>query len=268
MSNLRRFSVIIVVFSRRLLVLVRDFLPTLGSASSNVSEARSARRRCSPRFRAGGAELAKSIHEQLGVGTLEELEIAALEGRLASVRGFGARPVKTVKPLDPVSRARELLEENRINQLAVVENRRLLGIVTDRDLRDAFPSILDVLRQDLREGPRSFSSPEEVSVEMVMSANPLTLHPDARLAEAARYCGASGTARCPSSKTTDSSGFSPAATSLRRSWPGFREGSQAGQRRTLDREQHADGTRRLVPTTVRHGVAIRVLETTATLSSR
>jgi CBS domain-containing protein len=186
MSNLRRFSVIIVVFSRRLLVLVRDFLPTLGSASSNVSEARSARRRCSPRFRAGGAELAKSIHEQLGVGTLEELEIAALEGRLASVRGFGARPVKTVKPLDPVSRARELLEENRINQLAVVENRRLLGIVTDRDLRDAFPSILDVLRQDLREGPRSFSSPEEVSVEMVMSANPLTLHPDARLAEAAR----------------------------------------------------------------------------------
>jgi acetoin utilization protein AcuB len=102
------------------------------------------------------------------------------------VRSWMTSPVKTVKPLDPVSRARQLLEENRINQLAVVENRRLLGIVTDRDLRDAFPSILDVLRQDLREGPRSFSSPEEVSVEMVMTANPLTLHPDARLAEAAR----------------------------------------------------------------------------------
>jgi len=102
------------------------------------------------------------------------------------VRSWMTSPVKTVKPLDPVSRARELLEENRISQLAVVENRRLLGIVTDRDLRDAFPSILDVLRQDLREGPRSFSSPEEVSVEMVMTANPLTLHPDARLAEAAR----------------------------------------------------------------------------------
>jgi acetoin utilization protein AcuB len=95
-------------------------------------------------------------------------------------------PVKTVKPLDPVTRARELLEGNRINQLAVVENHRLLGIVTDRDLRDAFPSILDVLRLDLREGRRSSSSPEEVSVEMVMTSNPLTLHPDARLAEAAR----------------------------------------------------------------------------------
>jgi acetoin utilization protein AcuB len=102
------------------------------------------------------------------------------------VRSWMTSPVKTVKPLDPVTRARELLEENRINQLAVVENRRLVGIVTDRDLRDAFPSILDVLRQDLREGRRSFSSPEEVSVEMVMTANPLTLHPDARLAEAAR----------------------------------------------------------------------------------
>ena len=101
------------------------------------------------------------------------------------VRSWMTSPVKTVKPLDPVTRARELLEENRINQLAVVENHRLLGIVTDRDLRDAVPSILDVLRQDLREGRRSFSSPEEVSVEMVMTTNPLTVHPDARLAEAA-----------------------------------------------------------------------------------
>ena len=102
------------------------------------------------------------------------------------VRSWMTSPVKTVKPLDPVTRARELLEENRINQLAVVEDRRLVGIVTDRDLRDAFPSILDILRQDLQEERRSFSSPEKVSVEMVMTANPLTLRPDARLAEAIR----------------------------------------------------------------------------------
>ena len=102
------------------------------------------------------------------------------------VRSWMTSPVKTVKPLDPVTRARELLEENRINQLAVVEDRRLVGIVTDRDLRDAFPSILDILRQDLQEERRSFSSPEKVSVEMVMTANPMTLRPDARLAEAVR----------------------------------------------------------------------------------
>jgi DNA polymerase (family X) len=43
-----------------------------------------------------GAELAKRIHEQLGVETLEELEIAAHEGRLATVRGFGARRLRGV----------------------------------------------------------------------------------------------------------------------------------------------------------------------------
>jgi acetoin utilization protein AcuB len=107
-------------------------------------------------------------------------------GPVDKVRSWMTSPVKTVKPLDPVTRARKLLEDNRINQLAVVEDRRLVGIVTDRDLRDAFPSILDILRQDMRKGQKSFSSPEEVSVEMVMTANPLTLHPDARLVEAVR----------------------------------------------------------------------------------
>jgi CBS domain-containing protein len=102
------------------------------------------------------------------------------------VRSWMTSPVKTVRPLDPVTRARELLEEDRINQLAVVEGRRLVGIVTDRDLRDAFPSILDVLRQDLHGERKPFSSADKVSVEMVMTANPLTLHPDARLVEAVR----------------------------------------------------------------------------------
>jgi DNA polymerase (family X) len=43
-----------------------------------------------------GAELAKRIHEELGVETLEELEIAAHEGRLATVRGFGTRRLRGV----------------------------------------------------------------------------------------------------------------------------------------------------------------------------
>jgi CBS domain-containing protein len=116
----------------------------------------------------------------------EEIGMSKPSGPADKVRSWMTSPVKTVKPLDPVTRARELLEENRINQLAVVEDRRLVGIVTDRDLRDAFPSILDVLRQDMRKGRKSFSSAEQVSVEMVMTANPLTLHPDARLAEAVR----------------------------------------------------------------------------------
>jgi CBS domain-containing protein len=45
--------------------------------------------------------------------------------------------VHTVKPHDSVAHARALLEEHRINQLPVLFDNHLVGIVTDRDLRDA-----------------------------------------------------------------------------------------------------------------------------------
>jgi CBS domain-containing protein len=35
------------------------------------------------------------------------------------------------------------MERHRINQLPVVVDDRLVGIVTDRDLRDAFPSVFE-----------------------------------------------------------------------------------------------------------------------------
>ena len=79
-----------------------------------------------------------------------------------------------------------MLENYRINQLAVLEENRLVGIVTDRDLRDAFPSVIDVLRGKTREGRRTYTQPEEVSVEMVMAANPQTLGPEDDLGAAAR----------------------------------------------------------------------------------
>ena len=43
----------------------------------------------------------------------------------------------TVRPHDSVAHARALLKEHRINQLPVTLNGTLVGIVTDRDLRDA-----------------------------------------------------------------------------------------------------------------------------------
>jgi acetoin utilization protein AcuB len=95
-------------------------------------------------------------------------------------------PARTIKRLDTAARARELLEEHRINQLAVVEGDRLVGIVTDRDLRDAFPSVIDVARYETRSARRTFTSPENVSVEMVMTANPITFGPEEALGAAAR----------------------------------------------------------------------------------
>lgn len=44
-----------------------------------------------------GHELAERVHEQLGIETLEDLEVAAHDGRLATVEGFGPRRVAMVK---------------------------------------------------------------------------------------------------------------------------------------------------------------------------
>jgi hypothetical protein len=44
-----------------------------------------------------GEELAARIHRELGIDTLEELEGAAHDGRLATLAGFGARRVRAVR---------------------------------------------------------------------------------------------------------------------------------------------------------------------------
>ena len=44
-----------------------------------------------------GPELARRIHERLGIETLEDLELAAWNGRLDAVPGFGPRRVETLR---------------------------------------------------------------------------------------------------------------------------------------------------------------------------
>jgi DNA polymerase (family 10) len=44
-----------------------------------------------------GEELARRIHDQLGIGTLEELEVAAHDGRLEQVPGIGAERAEGVR---------------------------------------------------------------------------------------------------------------------------------------------------------------------------
>jgi acetoin utilization protein AcuB len=92
------------------------------------------------------------------------------------------RTVVTVKPLDSVRHARELLERHRINQLPVLVDGRVVGIVTDRDLRDVFPSVLESRRR-IRRHPEL--DPDRVPVRDVMTARVLTLRRDASVPEAA-----------------------------------------------------------------------------------
>lgn len=44
-----------------------------------------------------GPQLAERLHDELGVETLEELEIAAHDGRLATLQGFGPKRVQSIR---------------------------------------------------------------------------------------------------------------------------------------------------------------------------
>ena len=85
------------------------------------------------------------------------------------------RPVvHAVRPRDTIEHARELCERHRVNQLPVVTNGVLTGIVTDRDLRDAFPS----LDEQAKHPDRSHTKTASIPVEEVMTANVLTIGED------------------------------------------------------------------------------------------
>jgi acetoin utilization protein AcuB len=96
------------------------------------------------------------------------------------------RPVHVVKPLDSILHARELMERHRINQLPVVVDGKLVGIVTDRDLRDALPSVFEDAQYARRRPRKTNIDPANVHVEDVMTANVITLAPEDTVDHAAR----------------------------------------------------------------------------------
>jgi acetoin utilization protein AcuB len=92
--------------------------------------------------------------------------------------------VHTVKPLDSVAHARALIEEHRINQLPVLKDGVLVGIVTDRDLRDALNAVTTSANEAGMTEPAP-DSPERIPVEAVMTSQAMTLSPKSSMVAAA-----------------------------------------------------------------------------------
>jgi acetoin utilization protein AcuB len=95
-------------------------------------------------------------------------------------------PVVTVKTHDSTLHAREVMEKHRINQLPVVTDGCLVGIVTDRDVRDAFPSVFESAPSFRRQRAQHRTDPATILVEDVMTRDVLSLAPAAFIADAAR----------------------------------------------------------------------------------
>ncbi len=94
-------------------------------------------------------------------------------------------PVQTVKPHDTVAHARTLLERHRINQVPVVRDGALVGIATDRDLRNAAPSAAEQAAADLGQIP-AIIDPGKIAVETVMTEKVFSLGPEDTVEDAVR----------------------------------------------------------------------------------
>jgi acetoin utilization protein AcuB len=91
------------------------------------------------------------------------------------------KEVITVAPSSSIGTAIALMREHGFRRLPVVEDDKLIGIVTDRDLRQATNSPLV-----LREVWYSEFLLEAIKVRSCMTPNPMTVAPTTPVAEAAR----------------------------------------------------------------------------------
>lgn len=87
--------------------------------------------------------------------------------------------VLAVDTYDSIAIARQIMAKHRVNQLPVLDNDNLVGIVTDRDIRDAYPTSMMI---DQTKAIDSFA--EKITVEEVMSHDILIVGPETPLATA------------------------------------------------------------------------------------
>jgi acetoin utilization protein AcuB len=96
------------------------------------------------------------------------------------IKDWMATDVLTVDENTSLMRATRIMKENTIRRLPVVSHGKLIGIITDRDVKDASPSKTTSL--DIHEVYYLLS---EMKVKDVMTPTPLTLSGDDSLEKAA-----------------------------------------------------------------------------------
>jgi acetoin utilization protein AcuB len=83
----------------------------------------------------------------------------------------------TVTATETIGQAEELMNTNKIRQLPVVQGKKLLGIVTDRDIRS-------FLSGSLLESPGTREKTLDTKVREIMTTEPMTVSPEDDLQEA------------------------------------------------------------------------------------
>jgi acetoin utilization protein AcuB len=96
------------------------------------------------------------------------------------VKKWMTEKVITVDQNDILSEAINILKRNRIRRMPVLDGDRLVGIVSDRDLKEASPSKATSL--DIWELHYLMS---KIKVKDIMTMNPITISPDSTIEKAA-----------------------------------------------------------------------------------
>jgi acetoin utilization protein AcuB len=97
------------------------------------------------------------------------------------VRHYMTRTPVSVGPNDSIRKVRLLMRQGRVRRLPVVEDRRVVGIVTDRDIWERSPaSIPDEGELD------GHDLADHLRVMGIMTLRPITISPTLPVVEAAR----------------------------------------------------------------------------------
>jgi acetoin utilization protein AcuB len=96
------------------------------------------------------------------------------------VREWMASDVLTVDENTSMMKALHLMKESNIRRLPVMARGSLVGIISDRDLKEASPSKATTL--DVHE---LYYLLAEIKVKEIMTKNPVTIHPDETVERAA-----------------------------------------------------------------------------------
>jgi acetoin utilization protein AcuB len=99
-----------------------------------------------------------------------------IRDNFVSVADWMSERVLAVETYDSIGIARQLMAKHRINQLPVLDEDRLIGIVTDRDIRDAYPTSMIINR-----GKKIDEFAEKITVEEVMTHDVFVVRPETNL---------------------------------------------------------------------------------------
>ena len=107
------------------------------------------------------------------------------------VKDYMSTPVYIIEKSEPVQRARNLMFKYGIGRLPVMDNGKLIGIVTKYDITNR----LAQAAPEWRRRPI-----DKIPIQVVMTENPVTIYPDATMSQAAELMMENGVSGLPVEK--------------------------------------------------------------------